>query len=118
VQLSEDGAVATQTGERGWSLTTTGAVELTEDRHYWEVELVTENAKPTGRCARREGRAGGWVLGGKAEPAGTVRRRRRQRSTKKAVWGLPPAEKQPWVVTWKLGFVIGCNVLTWLPSNA
>jgi hypothetical protein len=25
---------------------------------------------------------------------------------------------QPGVVTWKLGFVVGCNVLTWLPSNA
>jgi hypothetical protein len=40
VQLREDGAVATPT-ERGWSLTTTG-VELTEGKHYWEVELVSE----------------------------------------------------------------------------
>jgi hypothetical protein len=38
--------------------------------------------KPTGRCARREGRAGGWV------------RRRRRHSTKKAAWELPWPEKQ------------------------
>jgi hypothetical protein len=38
IQLSEDGAVATPT-KRGWSLTTTG-VELTEGKHYWEVELM------------------------------------------------------------------------------
>jgi hypothetical protein len=37
VELSEDGAVATQISQ-GWSLTTTG-VELMEGKHYWEVEL-------------------------------------------------------------------------------
>jgi hypothetical protein len=44
VQLSEDGAVATQTvygGSGSGSLTTTG-VELTEGKHYWEVELVSK----------------------------------------------------------------------------
>jgi hypothetical protein len=40
-QLSEDGAVATQISD-SWSLTTTG-VELTEGKHYWEVELLAEN---------------------------------------------------------------------------
>jgi hypothetical protein len=45
VQLSEDGAVATQTVYR-LSLTTTG-VELTEGKHYWEVELVSENSVTT-----------------------------------------------------------------------
>jgi hypothetical protein len=40
VQLSEDGAVATQI-DNGCTLTTTG-VELTEGKHYWEVELVSE----------------------------------------------------------------------------
>jgi hypothetical protein len=45
VQLSEEGAVATQTQTqmgRGPTLTTTG-VELTEGKHYWEVELVSTN---------------------------------------------------------------------------
>jgi hypothetical protein len=42
VQLSEDGTVATQM-DRGWSLTTTG-VELTKGKHYWEVDLLSENA--------------------------------------------------------------------------
>jgi hypothetical protein len=41
VQLREDGAVATQTGKR-CTLTTTG-FELTESKHYWEVELVSES---------------------------------------------------------------------------
>jgi hypothetical protein len=40
VTLSEGGAVATQTAG-GWSLTTT-ETELTEDTHYWEVELLSE----------------------------------------------------------------------------
>jgi hypothetical protein len=40
VTLSEDGAVATQTA-RDDSLTTTG-IELTEGKHYWEVELLSE----------------------------------------------------------------------------
>jgi hypothetical protein len=42
VALSEEGAVATQIKEgREDSLTTTG-VELTEGKHYWEVELLSE----------------------------------------------------------------------------
>jgi hypothetical protein len=46
VALSEEGAVATQIAEaenlvEGFSLTTTG-VELTEGKHYWEVELLSE----------------------------------------------------------------------------
>jgi hypothetical protein len=42
VALSEEGAVATQiTAETIFSLTTTG-VELTEGKHYWEVELLSE----------------------------------------------------------------------------
>jgi hypothetical protein len=40
VRLSEDGAVATQVSG-SWSLTTS-EIELTEGRHYWEVELVSE----------------------------------------------------------------------------
>jgi hypothetical protein len=46
VALSEEGAVATQiTEEDGedYSLTTTG-VELTEGKHYWEVELLSEDS--------------------------------------------------------------------------
>jgi hypothetical protein len=39
VILSEGGAVATQT-VGGWSLTTT-EIDLTEGKHYWEVELVS-----------------------------------------------------------------------------
>jgi hypothetical protein len=42
VTLSEGGAVATQTTEYKHSLTTTG-IELTEGKHYWEVELLSEN---------------------------------------------------------------------------
>jgi hypothetical protein len=41
VALSEEGAVATQDDEEEFSLTTTG-VELTEGKHYWEVELLSE----------------------------------------------------------------------------
>jgi hypothetical protein len=41
VNLSEDGAVATQTVTRN-SLTTT-ETELTEGKHYWEVELLSES---------------------------------------------------------------------------
>jgi hypothetical protein len=41
--LSEGGAVAMQTGDSGFcSLTTTGT-ELTVGKHYWEVELLSEN---------------------------------------------------------------------------
>jgi hypothetical protein len=39
VTLSEDGALATQTETKS-SLTTTG-IELTEGKHYWEVELLS-----------------------------------------------------------------------------
>jgi hypothetical protein len=39
--LSEEGAVATQT-EGSYSLTTT-STELTKGKHYWEVELLSEN---------------------------------------------------------------------------
>jgi hypothetical protein len=42
VTLSEGFAVATQTLDRKHSLTTTG-IELTEGKHYWEVELLSEN---------------------------------------------------------------------------
>ena len=40
VALSEGGAVVTQIAE-ALSLTTTG-VELTEGKHYWEVELLSD----------------------------------------------------------------------------
>jgi hypothetical protein len=39
VLLSEEGAVATQQIQ-DWSLTTTG-IELTEGKHYWEVEMLS-----------------------------------------------------------------------------
>jgi hypothetical protein len=42
VTRSEDGAVAAQTMEYEYSLTTTG-IELTEGKHYWEVELQSES---------------------------------------------------------------------------
>jgi hypothetical protein len=42
ITLSEDGAVATQTMEYEFSLTTTGT-ELTEGKHYWEVELLSQS---------------------------------------------------------------------------
>jgi hypothetical protein len=46
VELSEGGTVATQVednkGEADYSHITTGT-ELTESRHYWEVELLSEN---------------------------------------------------------------------------
>jgi hypothetical protein len=40
VVLSEEGAVATQKDQE-FSLTTTG-IELTEGKHYWEVELLSD----------------------------------------------------------------------------
>jgi hypothetical protein len=43
VTLREGGAVATQTKD-GYSLTTTG-IELTEGKHYWEVELLSEDVR-------------------------------------------------------------------------
>ena len=39
VVVSEEGLLATQTANEEWSLTHTGE-ELTEGRHYWEVEIV------------------------------------------------------------------------------
>jgi hypothetical protein len=42
VTLSEGGAVATQTTDEEWLLTTT-ETELTEGKHYWEVELLSED---------------------------------------------------------------------------
>jgi hypothetical protein len=42
VALSEGGALATQTLHYKYSLTTTG-IELLEGKHYWEVELLSEN---------------------------------------------------------------------------
>jgi hypothetical protein len=42
ITLSEGGAVATTTAEYNQSLTTTG-VEITEGKHYWEVELLSIN---------------------------------------------------------------------------
>jgi hypothetical protein len=42
VALSEDDAVANQTMGYKYSLTTTG-IELTEGKHYWEVELLSES---------------------------------------------------------------------------
>jgi hypothetical protein len=42
ITLSEGGAVATQTWNYQESLTATG-IELTAGKHYWEVELLSEN---------------------------------------------------------------------------
>jgi hypothetical protein len=44
VALSEEGAVATQITGDAVSLITTG-VELTEGKHYWEVELLSETSE-------------------------------------------------------------------------
>jgi hypothetical protein len=41
VVVANGGAVATQTGDK-WSLTTT-EIELTEGKHYWEMELLSED---------------------------------------------------------------------------
>ena len=77
VLLSEGGAVATQTADEEWSLTTT-EVELTEGKHYWEVELLSEdieyrhignlfigisrpNLDPTGAYLEREC-TDGWFI--------------------------------------------------------
>jgi hypothetical protein len=43
VTLSEGRTVATQTNGGYYTLTTTGT-ELTEGKHYWEVELLSESA--------------------------------------------------------------------------
>jgi hypothetical protein len=42
ITLSEGGAVAAQTWDTHRSLTSTG-IEITEGKHYWEVELLSEN---------------------------------------------------------------------------
>jgi hypothetical protein len=44
ITLSEGGAVATQTVNYRQSLTTTG-IEISAGKHYWEVELLSENTK-------------------------------------------------------------------------
>jgi hypothetical protein len=72
-QLSDDGAVATQM-DLGWSLTTTRATgfELTEGKHYWEVELGSTkstafigisrpNLDPTGLYAKSDC-TDGWFV--------------------------------------------------------
>jgi hypothetical protein len=43
VELSEGGTVATQVKEAGDLILVTTGTELTEGRHYWEVELLSEN---------------------------------------------------------------------------
>jgi hypothetical protein len=65
VLLSEGGAVAAQTTDEEWSLTTT-ETELTEGKHFWEVELLSKNVRririgisrpnldPTGEYTERE----------------------------------------------------------------
>ena len=45
VVLSEEGAVATQITEEGQETLTTTGVELTEGKHYWEVELLSEDSE-------------------------------------------------------------------------
>jgi hypothetical protein len=72
VTLSEGGAVAKQTAHRQSSLTTTGT-ELTEGKHYWEVELLSEvmtgiyigisrpNLDPTGDYASYDS-INGWFI--------------------------------------------------------
>jgi hypothetical protein len=72
VTLSMEGAVAKQTSDYLWSLTTTG-VELSEGKHYWEMELQTENVgfvlfgisrpnlDPTGRYYLQEC-TDGWLI--------------------------------------------------------
>jgi hypothetical protein len=75
ITLSEDGAVMTQTviaSRYSHSLTTTG-IELTEGKHYWEVELLSEevrctfvgisrpNLVPTGHFLGSDG-TDGWFI--------------------------------------------------------
>jgi hypothetical protein len=71
VTLSEGGAVATSTMEYKYSLTTTG-IELTEGKHYWEVELLSyvdciyigisrPNLDPTGRYTASDC-TDGWFI--------------------------------------------------------
>jgi hypothetical protein len=72
VLLSEGGAVATQTVAKGWSLTTS-ETELTEGKHYWEVELVSDgdsinigisrpNLDPAGGYYGRRDCTDGWLI--------------------------------------------------------
>jgi hypothetical protein len=73
VSLSEGGAVAMQTLNDKWSLTTTGT-ELMEGKHYWEAELLQEemfgiligisrpNLDPAGEYYKR-GCTDGWFIG-------------------------------------------------------
>jgi hypothetical protein len=75
VTLSEGGAVATQTADEAWSLTTT-ETELTEGRHYWEVGLLSmmangiaigisrPNLDPTGAYYERDC-TDGWFINGR-----------------------------------------------------
>jgi hypothetical protein len=43
VTLSEDGAVVTKTGNITFSTLATTCIELTAGKHYWEVELLSED---------------------------------------------------------------------------
>jgi hypothetical protein len=62
VTLSEGGAVATQhTVDDEWSLTTTGT-ELTEGRHYWEVELLSKDVGFVGISRPNLNPTGGYFL--------------------------------------------------------
>jgi hypothetical protein len=70
VTLSGDGSGATQT-VTGWSLTTT-QTELTEGKHYWEVELLSKdhlfigisrpNLDPTGEYYALRDCTDGWFI--------------------------------------------------------
>jgi hypothetical protein len=73
ITLSEGGAVVTHTLQYEYSLTTTG-IELTEGKHYWEVELLSQsvgaifngisrpNLSPTGTYYGQEC-TDGWFIG-------------------------------------------------------
>jgi hypothetical protein len=73
ITLSEGGAVAIQFSNHQRSLTTTG-IELTEGKHYWEVELRSENVgyiyigisrpnlNPAERYSTRDS-TDGWSIG-------------------------------------------------------
>jgi hypothetical protein len=72
ITLSEGGTVTTQTTARADSLTTTG-IDLTEGKHYWEVELLSKdvgginigisrpNLNPRGAYWRRDC-TDGWFI--------------------------------------------------------
>jgi hypothetical protein len=72
VTLSEDGVVANHSINGEYSLTTTG-IELTEGKHYWEVELLSQsvssifigisrpNLDPTGNYLQ-SGCTDGWFI--------------------------------------------------------